>query len=167
MKTKIQIKLIFGNVLFEYKCEKNTIKKTVENANLKDVNLSYANLKDVNLRCANLKDVNLSYADLSYADLSDADLSGANLSGANLSGANLSGAKNKKTAFFPIYSKWTITFHGGKIKIGCKEKTIRKWDVWFSGTEEFETKRGTEDFKRIQAHYEACKAYYKFMNGKI
>jgi hypothetical protein len=79
MKTKIQIKSVIGTVLFEYESENNTIKKTVEQANL-------------------------SRADLSGADLFRADLSGANLSGtylfrADLSGANLSGAKNADYAF--------------------------------------------------------------------
>jgi hypothetical protein len=64
---KIEIKSIFGNLIFEYECEKNTIKKTVEKADL-------------------------SGADLSGADLLGADLSGADLRGADLSGADLRGA---------------------------------------------------------------------------
>ena len=102
---KIQIKSIFGKLLFEYEKENNTIKETLleaiksdanlRYANLSDANLSYAdlryaNLSGANLSGANLSGANLSGANLSYADLSDANLSGANLSGANLSGANLS-----------------------------------------------------------------------------
>ncbi len=59
MKTKIQIKSIFGNLLFESEKEDNTVKDTVIEA---------------------VK----SGADLSGADLSRAYLSGANLSGAKI-----------------------------------------------------------------------------------
>ena len=44
MKTKIEIKNIFGKLLFEFECENNTIKKTVEKAIESSANLSYANL---------------------------------------------------------------------------------------------------------------------------
>lgn len=139
MKTKaaypgpqIQIKSIFGKVLFEYESENGT-------------------LRGANLRNANLMEANLWNADLRNADLGNADLKGV---------------KNKDTAYLPIYAKRSLTIHGDKIRIGCKEKTIAEWDVWFAGIEEFETKRGTEEFKRIQAHYEAYKAYYHFMKGE-
>ena len=46
---KIEIKSIFGNLLFEYECEKNTIKKTIEKANLSGANLSGADLRYANL----------------------------------------------------------------------------------------------------------------------
>jgi uncharacterized protein YjbI with pentapeptide repeats len=62
MKTKIQIKSLWGSVLFEFKKEDNTIKDTLEEA---------------------VK----SRADLSRADLSGADLSRAYLSRAYLSRA--------------------------------------------------------------------------------
>ena len=38
MKTKLQIKYYFGEVLFEYEIENNTIKKTIEKANLRGAN---------------------------------------------------------------------------------------------------------------------------------
>lgn len=41
---KIEIKSIFRNLLFEYECEKNTIKKTVVKANLSGADLSGADL---------------------------------------------------------------------------------------------------------------------------
>ena len=43
MKTKLQIKYYFGEVLFEYEIENNTIKKTIEKANLRGANLWGAN----------------------------------------------------------------------------------------------------------------------------
>ena len=81
MKIKLQIKSVFGKVLFEFEKENNTIKDTLEEAIKRYADLSYANL---------------SYADLSYADLSYANLSSADLSYANLSYANA----NEGTAMF-------------------------------------------------------------------
>lgn len=72
---KIEIKnKFYGDVIFEHDCEDNSMKKTVEEA-IK---------KRVNLRSANLSSADLSSADLSYADLSYANLRYANLSYANL-----------------------------------------------------------------------------------
>jgi len=62
---KIEIKSLWGSLLFEYDCENNSTRRTLQKA----IELS---------------------ADLSGADLSGADLSGADLSGADLSGADLS-----------------------------------------------------------------------------
>ena len=95
---KIEIKSIYGDVLFSYECEDNTIRKTVleavkSGADLSGAYLSRADLSRADLSRADLSRADLSRADLSRANLSDADLSGAYLSGANLSGANLSGAK--------------------------------------------------------------------------
>ena len=110
---KIQIKSIYGSVLFEYEKENNTIKDTMieaikkgaylsgaylsgadlRGAYLRGADLSDANLSDANLRGAYLRGANLRGANLSGADLRGAYLSGANLSGADLSGANLRGAK--------------------------------------------------------------------------
>jgi Pentapeptide repeats (8 copies) len=94
---KIQIKSRFGDLLFEYECEENTIRKTVEEAVKRSADLSSANLNSANLRSADLisadlSSANLSYANLSYADLRSADLSSANLRYADLSYADLSSA---------------------------------------------------------------------------
>jgi uncharacterized protein YjbI with pentapeptide repeats len=114
---EIEIKSIFGKVLFTYESKNNTLTKTVEEAikddadlssadlrsanlayaDLRSANLAYANLRSANLRSANLayadlRSANLASADLSYADLSSADLRSANLRSANLSSANLSSA---------------------------------------------------------------------------
>jgi len=108
------------------------------------------------LDSANLSDADLSRANLSDADLSRADLSDANLRGADLSGADLSGAN------IPIYCKWSISFHNEMIQIGCKRKTIEDWDFFFSNEskEIFATARDSNDFKRIEAMYNAYKSYY-------
>ena len=114
----IEIKNIYGQILFTHTCENNTIKVTLleaikRGANLRGADLSYANLSGANLSYANLRGadlrgVNLNYADLRGANLSNADLSSADLSGANLSGVNLRGADlrdirfNENTAFFAM-----------------------------------------------------------------
>lgn len=154
MKTTIKINSISGILLFEYECEKNSIKKTVEqavrekinliSADLSYANLSSANLSSANLSCADLRLTNLSYADLRYADLRYADLSYA---------------KDKENAILPIFCKWSVSIIGDKIKIGCKKMTIEYWDSFFESSEEFDTKRNTEEFKQIQAVYLAHKAY--------
>ena len=61
-KIKLQIKNIFGKLLFEYECEDNTIKKTVTEAIKNSANLRYADLRSAYLRSADLSYVNLSYA---------------------------------------------------------------------------------------------------------
>jgi uncharacterized protein YjbI with pentapeptide repeats len=97
MKIRIDIKSIFGDVLFSFEKENNTIKDTLaeaylEYANLEYANLRGANLKDANLRVANLRDANLEYADLGNANLEYANLRDAYLKGAYLEGANLRNA---------------------------------------------------------------------------
>ena len=94
---KIQIKSIWGEVLFEYEKENNTLKETLEEAvkyraNLYRANLDGANLYGANLYGANLYGANLDGANLTRANLTRANLDGANLGGANLDGANLTRA---------------------------------------------------------------------------
>lgn len=100
MKTKIQIRNRFtGDVIFEYECEDNSIRKTIEKAVSIGKNLHEANLSNVDLREANLSGINLYRANLSGANLRNANLSNANLYKADLKGAylhkaNLEGVKN-------------------------------------------------------------------------
>jgi hypothetical protein len=103
-KIKIEIKSIFGKLLFEYESENNTIKETLceavkRDANLEDANLEDANLRDANLIGANLRDANLRGANLRGANLIGANLRGANLRGANLRDANLRGANLRDANF--------------------------------------------------------------------
>ena len=208
METKIKINSIFGKLLFEYECDENSIKKTVEQAVREKTDLSGSDLRNSNLRNSNLRNSDLSGSDLSSSDLSGSDLSssdlrnsnlrnsnlsgsdlsgsdlsgsnlrnsnlsgsdlsGSNLSGSdlrnsNLSGSDLSGSKNKETAMFPIFCKWNASIIGDEIKIGCKQMTIEDWDVFFESSEEFDTKRNTDDFKQIQAVYLAYKSYVTFL----
>jgi hypothetical protein len=94
---KIQIKSIWGAILFEYEKENNTMKDTLmeavrKGAYLCDAYLSGADLRGAYLRGADLRGAYLRGADLRGADLRGADLSGADLRGAYLRGAYLRGA---------------------------------------------------------------------------
>jgi len=169
MKIKLQIKNRFtGSVIFEYETENNTMKETVKEfikqelaSGKRSANLSYADLSYANLSYADFRSANLSYADLSYADLSY-----ANFRSANLSSANLSYAKNKETAYLPIFCKWSFSIVGDKIQIGCESRTIKEWDLFFKSNETLSTQRGTDDFKQIEATYNALKAYKKTLDKK-
>ena len=119
MKTKIEIKSIWGSILFSYECEENTVKKTL--------------------------------------------LEGIK-SNSDLRGSDLSNSENKEFAYLPIFCKWSNSIIGDKIQIGCKQKTIEEWEDWFNSDETFETERGTDDFKQIQAVFESYKAYMNFLN---
>jgi uncharacterized protein YjbI with pentapeptide repeats len=102
MKIRIDIKSIFGDVLFSFEKENNTIKNTLVEATLNGANLREADLCETDLRgadlgYADLREVYLEYADLregylGYADLRKADLRGADLRDADLRGADLGGA---------------------------------------------------------------------------
>ena len=190
MSTKIQIKTIFGKVLFEHEKENNTIKDTVieavknganlyganlgganlyganlYGANLDGANLYGANLVRANLVRANLVRANLDGANLDGANLVRANLDGANLYGANLVRANLDGANNIETSTLPMFCKWSHGIKGNKIKIGCKLKTIKEWDLFFNSTKEYNTPRNTKEFNQIQAVYNAIKAYCLTLNS--
>jgi hypothetical protein len=155
----------------------------LSDANLSDADLRGANLRGADLRGADLRDAFLSDADLSHADLSHADLSDANLRGADLSGANLSGADLRgadlsgaylshakgldATIKMPMYCKWThgIT-NGNLIHIGCEKRTIEEWDVFFASNKVLSTERNTDEFRQIEAVYNAYKAYLTTLNSK-
>jgi len=138
MKTKLQIKSIFGNLLFEYECEDNTIAKTVTeavrtSADLTSADLSYANLSYANLRSADLRSADLSYANLSYANLRSADLTSANLSYADLTSANLTSAKtdNRYIQIGCIGSSKRVTtycFEDDQVTCGCFKGTLKEFE---------------------------------------
>jgi hypothetical protein len=94
-KTKIQIKSIWGTLLFKHELE--TIKDALiaavsQRADLRGANLRGADLRDANLRSADLRGADLRDANLRSADLRSADLQYANLQYADLRGANLRSA---------------------------------------------------------------------------
>ncbi len=152
----MKIKNIYGEVI--YTSDKETFKEAVVEA----VNKK-ANLWNADLRNANLSDANLWNANLWNADLRNADLRNANLSDANLRNANLSDADLRNAVRFPIFCKWSIGFKNKNIQIGCEEKSVTEWNKFFKSDEEIETKRGTEEFARIEAMFKAYKAYKNHM----
>jgi len=166
---KIQIKNRFtGSIIFEYSKENNTIKDTIEQAvkekaNLDGANLDGANLVRANLDGANLVRANLDGANLYGANLVRANLDGANLVRANLDGANLDGANLCGAIKLPILCKWTHGITENKIHIGCEKRSVKDWDLFFESNEELTTNRGTNEFKQIQAVFEAYKAYLNFL----
>ena len=71
MKIKIDIKSVFGKVLFSFEKENNTIKDTLVEANLRGADLRGADLEDANLKDAYLECANLRGADLRGAYYSE------------------------------------------------------------------------------------------------
>ena len=51
------------------------------------------------------------------------------------------------------FCKWKVFYCKDSIKIGCYEKTIQEWDLWFAGSEVYKTPRDTDEFKRIYESY--------------
>ena len=106
----IEIKNIYGDVIFKHEAENNSITLTVEAAVSCGVSLAKANLvgaclagtdlEGANLEGANLEDADLSWADLIGANLEDANLKDANLKGAVLKGANLKGANIERANIY-------------------------------------------------------------------
>ena len=103
MKIKIDIKSVFGNVLFSFEKENNTIKDTLVEANLRGASLEYANLEGADLEGADLGNASLEYASLEYANLRGANLRGADLGNASLEGADLEGADYSEYTSFLAY----------------------------------------------------------------
>ena len=118
--TKIEIKTIWGDIIFTHEKENNTVKDTLQEAVKSGANLYGANLYGANLYGANLR---------------GADLGGANLRGANLCGADLGeewGKLEKNTDIFiagPLGSRngYTTFFHTDKgifVQCGCFRGTL-------------------------------------------
>ena len=105
-KIKIQIKSVFGDVLFEYEKENNTIKDTLEEAVRQKVSLNRASLN--------------------RASLDGASLDGASLNCASLYGASLDGAKN--IPYIPLVCPSDGAFVGWK-KVRNKFSYIVKLEI--------------------------------------
>jgi hypothetical protein len=188
MKTKIEIKSIFGKLLFEFEKEDNTVKDTVMEAVKTRADLSEADLYRVDLSEADLSGANLSRAYLSEADLyrvdlsgaylsgaylsganlSEANLSGAYLSGAYLSGAYLSGIKIKKYVVFSgLYRHVVIPFiseDGEKyVKMGCFTRKLSEWETNFwNNNHEFPNDGSEKSNLRLFA-FETAKRWFEII----
>ena len=66
--------------------------------------------------------------------------------------AKVSGnAKAKKSPIVLINAcKWNITKTDNMVQVGYVQKTPEEWIEWLDGKDEFETKRGTIEFKKIE-----------------
>ena len=142
MKTKIEIKSVFGNALFEFEKENNTVKDALIEAVKRGANLYGADLYGADLRGADLRGADLRGANLYGANLRCAYLDGANLGGANLYGADLRGAdlgdwgKIQKSHDILIVgaigsrNDYTTIFHTDKgifVRCGCFKGTLEEF----------------------------------------
>ena len=150
--------------MIEIKSKRGLVLKIINSNTLTNANLTDANLTDAYLRNADLRNADLRNADLTNADLTNADLTNANLRYANLTDAYLTNA-DLTNANIPIYSKRQISIIGDYIQVGCKRKTIDEWIDWLNSDEEYETKRNTEEFKRIEAHISAYITYINVLKS--
>ena len=89
---KIEIKTIWGDIIFTHEKENNTVKDTLQEAVRSGADLRGADLRGAYLGGAYLRGADLRGAYLGGADLRGADLRGAYLGGADLRGAYLGGA---------------------------------------------------------------------------
>ena len=134
MKTKIDIKSVFGSVLSEFEKENNSIRET-----LMEAVKNGANLRGADLRAANLRGANLGAADLRSADLGGADLRDANLYAADLRGADLGEWGKLQTTsdvlcVGPVGSRngYTTIFHTDKgifVQCGCFRGTLDEFEA--------------------------------------
>ena len=167
MKTKIEIKSIWGNLLFEYEKENNTIKDTLIEAVKRGAYLGDANLRGAYLGGANLRGANLGGADLRGAYLGGANLRGAYFGDANLGGANL-GEWGKLSCSSDVLvvgyigsrDGYTTIFHTDKgtyVQCGCFKGSI----------EEFETKvKQTHNGNKHERDYLALIEFAKIKFSK-
>ena len=171
---KIEIRHRYTNEVI-YSCEAKTIREAVQKAVKENVSLSNSDLSNSNFRNSDLRNSILRNSDftnsdftnsiLRNSDLRNSDFRNSILTNSDLSNSDLSNSENlDKTTKLPIYCKWShgIT-NGNLIHIGCEKRTIEEWDEFFNSEEELSTERGTEQFKQIQAVYEANKAYLTFL----
>ena len=128
MKTKIEIKSIWGSVLFSYEKEDNTIKDTLEEAIKSGANLGGANLGDAYLGGANLRGANLGDAYLGDAYLGGAYLRDAYLGDEwgelqSLSDVLIVGPIGSRNGYTTIYH----TDKGIFVRCGCFRGSLNEF----------------------------------------
>lgn len=143
---KIQIKSIFGTVLFEHECKDNTIKKTVEEAIRRSANLSYANLSYANLRSADLSSANLSYADIEklYVPILKSYFSIAPEEGSFIGWKKLSKGMIAKLEI-PSRAKRTSNVKNRK----CRASLVKTLAIWDKDGNEVKEGIGSHDGKTV------------------
>ena len=145
MEVKIEIKSIFGKVLFEYSKENNTIKDTIEEAIKRGADLGGADLRGADLRGAYLGGAYLRGAHLGGAYLGGAYLRGAYLGGADLRDAYLRGAHlggaGKITSVDDVLLIGPIGSRAGYTHIYRTDKGVHvKCGCFFGTVDEFASK---------------------------
>ena len=113
-----------------YEDNNTSIRKSVENALKRKVNLTGADLTGADLTGADLTGANLTWANMTWANLTGANLSGADLTGADLTGANLCGSTGNNIEIKTIQTGIYIVNIVEKfeyIQIGCERNTIERW----------------------------------------
>ena len=184
---KIEIKSIFGAVLFEYDVENNSIRKALveavskkaylqgadlRGADLRGADLRGADLQGADLQGAYLRGADLQGADLRGADLQGEDLRGADLRGADLQGADLQGHKIKSAQVFTgLYKYVTIPFiteEGEKrICLGCYNRSLKEWEADFwNNTSEFPNDGNYESVSRVFA-FETAKKWLELEEARL
>ena len=147
MKTKIQIKTIWGTLLYEHEAEDNNVKKTVEEVVKSGAYLRGADLGGAYLGGAYLVGAYLRGADLGGADLGGAYLGGAYLGGAYLVGANLGEDWGKLSSASDVLvvgaigsrNGYTTVFHTDKgifVQCGCFRGTFDEFAAKVKETHE-------------------------------
>jgi hypothetical protein len=146
MKTTIQIKTIFGKLLFEFEKENNSIKDTL----IEGVKTG---------------------AYLAGADLAGADLRGADLAGAYLAGADGESIKIKKAIVFTgLYKYVVIPFISEEdekyIKMGCFTRKLSEWenDFW-NNDNEFPNDNSEKSNLRLFA-FETAKRWFNIITNE-
>lgn len=145
--TKIQIKSIYGPVLYEYEKEDNTLNDTFLEALKGGANLMGANLWGANLM-------------------------GADLMGASLTGAYLGGVKIKTAIVFSgLYEYVTIPFiseSGEKwIKLGCYTRKLEEWEKDFWNNPNEFPDNGSEKSKLRLFAFETAKRWLELKQPEI
>jgi uncharacterized protein YjbI with pentapeptide repeats len=158
MKTKIEIKSIWGKLLFEFEKENNTVKDTVIEAVKMGADLTGADLRG---------------ADLTDADLTDADLTGADLRGADLTGADLTGADGNKIkikraiVFSGLYKYVVIPFisEGNEkyVKMGCFTRKLSEWESDFWNNDNEFPNNGSEKSNLRLFAFETAKKWFEII----
>ena len=176
MKTKIEIRNIYGSLHFEFEKENNTVKDTLVEAvknktDLTDADLTGADLRGADLRGADLTGANLTGADLTGAYLTGAYLTGADLTGADLRGADLRGADGEsikiKTAavFTGLYKYVVIPFISEDdikyVKMGCFTRKLSDWESDFWNNDNEFPNDGSEKSNMRLFAFEVAKKWFE------
>ena len=124
---------------------------------LADCDFTGAKLTGVNLYMAVAFNTKFISCDLSGAYFNSAVLSSAIFIGADLSGTFLEGYPHELGP--PREIDIRESEKDGKIRIGCKAKTMKNWDKFFKSKSVIETPRGTPKFQRIEDSYKCVRRH--------